>query len=57
MEGGGFADKRLKTRFGKVLGLLGEKIVAALPSPCQDWAATKAGRRFFSNPRVDVRTG
>src|SRR5271170_701361 len=48
-----FPDQRLKTRFGKLLGLLSEKIGAALPAACQDWAATKAAYRFFSNPRVD----
>lgn len=53
IEGCEFPDERLKTRFGKLLGQLGEKIGAALPTACQDWAATKAAYRFFSNPRVD----
>jgi len=53
MEGCEFPDERLKTRFGKLLGQLGKKIGAALPTACQDWAATKAGYRFFSNPRVN----
>lgn len=48
-----FPDERLKKRFGKLLGQLGEKIGAALPLACQDWAATKAAYRFFDNPRVD----
>jgi Transposase DNA-binding/Transposase Tn5 dimerisation domain len=48
-----FPDERLKTRFGKLLGELSEKIGAALPAACQDWAATKGAYRFFSNPRVD----
>lgn len=48
-----FPDQRLKTRFGKLLGQLGEKIGGALPAACQDWAATKAAYRFFDNPRVD----
>ena len=48
-----FPDQRLKARFRKLLALLGEKIGAALPAACQDWAATKAAYRFFSNPRVD----
>ena len=30
-----------------------EKIGETLPMACQDWAATKAAYRFFSNPRVD----
>lgn len=53
MEACEFPDQRLKARFGKLLGQLGEKIGAALPLACQDWAATKAAYRFFSNPRVD----
>ena len=53
IEGCEFPDERLKTRFGKLLGQLGEKIGAALPTACQDWAATKAAYRFFDNPRVD----
>lgn len=48
-----FPDQRLKTRFGKLLTQLGERIGAALPAACQDWAATKAAYRFFDNPRVD----
>jgi hypothetical protein len=43
----------LKARFGKLLGQLGDKIGAVLPAACQDWAATKAAYRFFSNPRVN----
>jgi hypothetical protein len=53
VEGCEFPDSRLKNRFAKLLGRLGEKIGAALPTACQDWAATKAAYRFFSNPRVD----
>lgn len=53
VEGCEFSDKRLKTRFGKLLGQLSEKIGAALPTACQDWAATKAAYRFFDNTRVD----
>jgi hypothetical protein len=53
IEGCDFPDQRLKTRFGKLLGQLGESIGAALPLACQDWAATKAAYRFFDNPRVD----
>ena len=48
-----FPDQRLKSRFANLLGQLSEKIGAALPAACQDWAATKAAYRFFSNPRVD----
>jgi Transposase DNA-binding len=48
-----FPDHRLKTRFGKLLGQLSKKIGAVLPAAFQDWAATKAAYRFFSNARVD----
>lgn len=53
IEGCEFSDQRLKSRFGKLLGQLSEKIGAGLPTACQDWAATKAAYRFFDNPRVD----
>ena len=53
IEGCEFPDQRLKTRFGKLLGQLSEKIGTALPAACQDWAATKAAYRFFDNSRVD----
>jgi hypothetical protein len=53
IEGCEFPDERLKTRFGKLLGQLGKRIGAALPTACQDWAATKAAYRFFDNSRVD----
>ncbi len=43
-----FPDQRLKTRLGKLLSRLGQKIGATLPALCQDWAATKAGYRFLS---------
>jgi len=49
----GFPDRRLKARLGKILGDLGRRIGGTLPAACQDWAATKAAYRFFSNPRVD----
>src|SRR3954469_16232415 len=50
---GSFPDRRLKARLGKILGDLGRRIGGTLPAACQDWAATKAAYRFFSNPRVD----
>src|SRR5262245_53951897 len=50
---GEFPDQRLKVRLGKLLGDLGRRIGGTLPAACQDWAATKAAYRFFSNPRVD----
>jgi hypothetical protein len=48
-----FADARLKTRLGHLLGDMGERIGQTLPMACQDWAATKAAHRFFNNPRVN----
>ena len=53
VEGCEFPDQRLKTRFSKLLSQLGQKIGEALPTACQDWAATKAAYRFFGNPRVN----
>lgn len=52
-EGCEFPDERLRTRFAKLLVQLSEKIGAALPTACQDWAATKAAYRFFDNSRID----
>lgn len=51
-----FPDKRLKHRLGKILSALSQKIGDAIPTACQDWAATKAAYRFFSNPRIDEST-
>lgn len=48
-----FPDRRLKTRLGKLLGDLGQRIGSTVPLACQDWAATKAAYRFFDNERVD----
>jgi len=48
-----FPDRRLKARLGKLLGDLGRRIGGTVPAACQDWAATKAAYRFFSNERVD----
>jgi hypothetical protein len=48
-----FPDRRLKARLGKILGDLAQRVGGTLPAACQDWAATKAAYRFFSNPRVD----
>src|SRR4051795_5495255 len=50
---GTLPDRRLRARLGKLLGDLGRRIGGTLPAACQDWAATKAASRFFSNPRVD----
>src|SRR5271166_469183 len=53
LDGCDFPDRRLKDRLGKLLGDLGRRIGGTIPAACQDWAATKAAYRFFSNPRVD----
>src|SRR5438874_2808135 len=53
LDGCEFPDRRLKDRLGKLLGDLGRRIGGTIPTACQDWAATKAAYRFFSNPRVD----
>ena len=53
LEGWHFPDLRLKTRIGKLISDLSQKIGDTVPTACQDWAATKAAYRFFSNPRVD----
>src|SRR5947209_11228560 len=53
LGGDGFPDHRLRDRLGKILGDLGRRIGGTVPAACQDWAATKAAYRFFSNPRVD----
>ena len=53
LGGGDFPDRRLRARPGKILGDLGRRIGGTLPAACQDWAATKAAYRFFSNRRID----
>src|SRR5262249_21627739 len=53
LHGCDFPDQRLKARLGTLLGDLGRRIGGTIPAACQDWAATKAAYRFFSNPRVD----
>jgi hypothetical protein len=53
LDGGEYPDQRLKTRLAKLLGDLGRRIGSTVPMACQDWAATKAACRFFSNRRVD----
>jgi hypothetical protein len=53
LGGSVFPDRRLKTRLGKLLGDLSQRIGGTVPFACQDWAATKAAYRFFSNERMD----
>lgn len=47
-----FADARLGKRFRTLVAQLSEGIGESIPMACQDWAATKAAYRFFSNDRV-----
>jgi len=49
---GCFGDARLDRRFTALLDSLFRRIGGSIPFACQDWAATKAAYRFFSNPRV-----
>lgn len=52
MAGCAFADARLGLRLRKLIERMDGAIGASLPLVCQDWAATKAAYRFFSNDRV-----
>jgi hypothetical protein len=45
-------DARLAKRLRSLVEQLAQGIGRSIPWACQDWAATKAGYRFFSNGRV-----
>jgi hypothetical protein len=47
-----FDDVRHGKRLGILLEQLSERIGGSIPFACQDWAATKAAYRFFSNARI-----
>src|SRR5258707_9503190 len=47
-----FDDVRHGKRLGVLLDKLSERIAGSIPFACQDWAATKAAYRFFSNARI-----
>lgn len=47
-----FADIRLGKRFRSLVERLSGGLGDSIPMACQDWAATKAAYRFFSNERV-----
>lgn len=47
-----FDDVRLGKRFRSLVERLAAGIGESIPMACQDWAATKAAYRFFSNDRV-----
>ena len=49
---GHLGDARLDRRLHALAKQLSTRMGASLPFACQDWAATKAAYRFFSNPRV-----
>jgi len=46
------SDARLKRRLQKLGKQLSKGVGRSIPWVCQDWAATKAAYRFFSNSRV-----
>lgn len=50
---GAFRDLRHGKRLRRVLEQFSEKIGGSTPWVCQDWSATKAAYRFFSNRRVN----
>ncbi len=50
-----FTDVRLGRRFRTIVERLSEGVGESLPMACQDWAATKAAYRFFSNDRVSEK--
>src|SRR4051794_37937405 len=47
-----FADERLSGRLRTLLARMAGAMGGSIPLACQDWAATKAAYRFFSNDRV-----
>jgi hypothetical protein len=47
-----FSDARLDKRFKTLVKHLSEGTGETIPMACQDWAATKAAYRFFSNERI-----
>lgn len=48
-----FADKRLATRFRRLLGQLEGADASSVPWACEDWANAKAAYRFFDNDRIE----
>jgi hypothetical protein len=48
-----FKDRRLKTRFVKLMKNLADSIGKPIPVACQDWASIKGAYRFLSNDNVD----
>lgn len=56
LAGAELPDRRLKSRLGKLVNALAQRIGDTVPAACQDWAATKAAYRFFDNARVNEDT-
>lgn len=52
LSGCEFIDVRLGARFRSLVERLSKGLGDSIPMACQDWAATKAAYRFFSNDRV-----
>ena len=52
VESSEFSDRRLKSRFKKLLLNLSEHLGSSISIACQDWANTKAAYRFFANKEV-----
>jgi hypothetical protein len=48
-----FPDLRLGRRLEQLVGQFAAGLGESIPMACQDWAATKAAYRFFSNDRVN----
>lgn len=52
LDGCQFPDKRLRTRFLKLIKKLWSGVGKPIPLACEDWSNTKAAYRFFSNERM-----
>lgn len=52
VAGSEFVDKRLATRFKKIISQLSDGVGRTIPLACRDWANTKAAYQFLSNKRV-----
>jgi hypothetical protein len=47
-----FPDARLDKRLRSLMEKMSKGVGRSIPWACQDWAATKAAYRFFSNGRL-----
>ena len=48
----GLGDRRLEARACKIIGDLSQNPTASIPQFCDDWTATQAAYKFFSNTAV-----